>query len=123
LVEIPGGFDMKVVFTASLVLIAGFGIAHGAALTELPLRGSPLRGSGLTQACAAEINQYCRTIAAVGRAGCLQGVSANLSAACRTAVQQALQQATQQGNTSGVGATTPTGGAATTAGQRGGDDY
>jgi hypothetical protein len=77
--------------------------------------------SPVAQPCAAEINQYCRTIPIVGHAGCLNAVSANLSQACRAAVAQAMATQPAQGNTSGVGAgaqPAPQQGAA----QRGGGD-
>jgi hypothetical protein len=78
----------------------------------------------LAQPCAAEINQYCRTIPVVGHAGCLNAVSANLSQACRTAVTQAMATQAPQGNTSGVGAqSTPPQGGAARGGGGGGDGY
>ena len=87
---------MKVILT-SLALV----IACGSALAAQ---------NNLAQTCAAEIRQYCRTIPVVGHASCLQGVSANLSAACRTAVSQIAPVQPPQANTSGVGSTPPTGG-------------
>jgi len=102
---------MKMTLPASFALILSCGSALAAQ-------------NPLVQACAPEIQRFCRTIAPVGQLACLQAQSANLSAACGAAISSQSQAAgASQANATGTGTTAPqTGGAAANPAPRG-DGY